>query len=454
MEPNEEAFFARHLAIQLRPERGYFCQKRGKAWRINTECLFLICEAGPAFLGPEMSRWWKMVLEEPHRVFFPLGMLAGIGGVMLWPLYYAKWLGFNPIDAHPRLMVEGMLGAFVLGFLGTSFPRLAGNRQWFALEWLALLGLWLAVVVNAATGRVPAADGTFAVLLVGLWLGLAGRWAVGRRDTPPPGFALAMAGVLGAAIAAACLAWDGGRWLGLIGVTWAKLWLFQGFLLLPLMGIGPYMLPRFFGHPSSHSFDDSPRPPAGWWPRVGSAVFWGLHIVASFALEVYGYPVLGQVLRAVVIGVWFAIETPVFRPAKTPSTCATVVRLAIIGLVAGCAAAGLWPAARIGSLHLAFAAGFGLMTVTVATRVVFGHAGRHDLLAGRVIWLRWIAGLLILAATTRMSADFLPKVQVSHHNYAAWTWALAGVIWLAIMARYLFRNEDDPKPRSNCPRRR
>jgi uncharacterized protein involved in response to NO len=401
-----------------------------------------------------MNRWWKMVLEEPFRVFFPLGMLAGLAGVLQWPLYYGKWLGYNPIDAHPRLMIEGFMGAFVLGFLGTAFPRLVGNRRWFALEWLVLLGLWLGVVVNAGLGRVPAADGMFAVMLVVLWSGLAGRWALGRRDTPPPGFALAMAGLLGAAVAAGCLAWNGGLWLGLTGLTWAKLWLFQGFLLLPLMGIGPYMLPRFLGQSSSHSFDDSPRPPAGWWPRVGSAVFWGLHIVASFALEVYGYPVLGQVLRAVVIGVWFALETPLFRPAKTPSTGGTVVRLAIIGLITGTAAAGLWPAARIGSLHLFFASGLGLMTVAVATRVILGHAGRHDLLVGRMVWLRWVAGLLVLAATTRMSADFLPKVQVSHHIYAAWTWVVGGVIWLAALAKFLWQREDDPKPRSNCPRRR
>jgi uncharacterized protein involved in response to NO len=93
------------------------------------------------------------------------------------------------------------------------------------------------------------------------------------------------------------------------------------------------------------------------------------------------------------------------------------------------------------------------MIVAVATRVVLGHAGRHDLLTGRMVWLRWVAGLVILAAATRMSADFIPKVRVSHHIYAAWTWTAAVVIWAAVMARFLFRNEADPKPRSRCPRR-
>lgn len=402
-----------------------------------------------------MRRWWNMVLEEPYRVFFPLGVLAGVAGVMVWPLHYGGWLGFNPVDAHPRLVVGGFMGAFVLGFLGTAFPRLVGNRRWLAVEWLGLLALWLGVVANAWRGRVAEADGFFAVMVGVLMVGMVARWVFGHRDTPPPGFALAIAGLFGAVVSAACLAWEGGRWMGLVGVTWAKLWLFQGFLLLPLMGIGPYLLPRFLGQASSHSFDDSPSPPAGWWARVGSAVFWGVHIVASFALEVYGYPVLGQILRAVVIGVWFALETPVFRKAKAPSTGGNVARLALVGLMAGCASAALWPTARIGSLHLFFAGGLGLMTVTVATRVVLGHAGRHDLLSGNLKWLRWVAGLLVLAGATRMTSDFIPKVKESHHIYAAWTWAVASLVWLAFLARYFFRREDEgERPKSNCPRKK
>ena len=42
-------------------------------------------------------------------------MLAGIWGVMLWPMLYAGWLHFYPGDAHTRLMIEGFMGAFVLG---------------------------------------------------------------------------------------------------------------------------------------------------------------------------------------------------------------------------------------------------------------------------------------------------------------------------------------------------
>jgi uncharacterized protein involved in response to NO len=113
----------------------------------------------------------------------------------------------------------------------------------------------------------------------------------------------------------------------------------------------------------------------------------------------------------------------------------------------------MWPLQRVGSLHLYFVSGIGLITLTVGTRVILGHAGRHDLLGGKILWLRWVVGLAILAATTRMSADFLPAIRASHHIYAAWTWAILSLIWLVALGRYLLRDENSPKPPSRCPRK-
>jgi hypothetical protein len=280
------------------------------------------------------------------------------------------------------------------------------------------------------------------------------RWLGGRRDIPPPGFVLAVAGVAGAALAAGCLAWNHGFWMGAAGMQWMKLLLYQGFPLLPLLGIGPYLLPRFFGMASGHSFEESATPPPGWWPRFWAAVGCGLLVYGSFALEVGGMLAAGHGLRAGVIVGWFALETPVFRRGKVSSTPGNAVRWAVGGLFAGCVGSALWPAARMGTMHLFFAAGIALVTMAVGTRVVLGHAGRHDLLVGKIVWLRWAAGLLVLAAATRVTSDFIPAVRISHHIYAAWSWALGGVIWLAALSRMFLRDEDEVRPKSRCPRRK
>src|SRR5512137_1146676 len=97
-----------------------------------------------------MKRAWRMMREEPYRLFFPLGAVAGIWGVMMWPALYAGMLRFYPGEAHTRIMVEGFIGAFVAGFLGTAFPRLTGNRTWSAGELLVVAGLWGMTVVSHA----------------------------------------------------------------------------------------------------------------------------------------------------------------------------------------------------------------------------------------------------------------------------------------------------------------
>jgi uncharacterized protein involved in response to NO len=386
---------------------------------------------------------YGMVLEEPYRLFFPLGMLAGIWGVLLWPLFYGGHLGFYPNEAHARIMIGGFIGAFAVGFLGTAFPRLAGVRGWAAGEIAVLLVCWLLAVISWSRSMVGAGDEAFAACLVVMLAGMAVRLLRGRRDIPPPGFVLVLLGLAGTAVSALWLA--RGPLISLELWRFARLWYFQGFLLLPVMGIGPYLLPRFFGEPSGHSFDTSLKPPAGWWARALAAMVAGLCVMATLAVEAWGWPLAGQLARAFVVLAWFACETPVFRRPSQRNTPGTTVRWSIVSLAAGLACAAFWPHARIGSLHLFFVSGLGLVTMAVGARVILGHAGRHDLLGGKLVWLRWVFGLLVLAAATRMTSDFIPTVRVSHHIYAAWTWAAAALVWLLALGKYLWRDESAPK---------
>src|ERR1043165_5313341 len=62
--------------------------------------------------------------KEPFRVFFPAGVLAGITGVALWPLYFWGVTQFYPGQLHARIMACGLFGGFIFGFLGTAMPRM------------------------------------------------------------------------------------------------------------------------------------------------------------------------------------------------------------------------------------------------------------------------------------------------------------------------------------------
>ena len=153
--------------------------------------------ARPVFL----SRW----AEEPFRIFFPFGVLAGVSGVSLWPLYFTGiHTSFYPGVMHARLMIEGFVMAFAIGFLGTAAPRWLGTPTLSRSALSALLGLYAAVAGLHLAHRHSAGDAFFLALLLVL------LWAMGRRarapvDLPPPGLALVAIGFFQALGGAALL---------------------------------------------------------------------------------------------------------------------------------------------------------------------------------------------------------------------------------------------------------
>src|SRR5215204_1546274 len=68
--------------------------------------------------------YFALCRAEPYPLFFPLATLIGISGVSLWPPFFSRLHNFYPCVMHARLMVEGFLGGFIIGFLGTAVPRL------------------------------------------------------------------------------------------------------------------------------------------------------------------------------------------------------------------------------------------------------------------------------------------------------------------------------------------
>ena len=119
-------------------------------------------------------------VAEPFRIFFPLGLLLGAIGVALWPLFVWHAIAFYPAQAHVRLMIEGLMGSFIIGFLGTAGPRLLDASPLLAAETCALVALQIASAFLHLTQRQTAGDIVFLVLLL-LFLGMMARRARARQ---------------------------------------------------------------------------------------------------------------------------------------------------------------------------------------------------------------------------------------------------------------------------------
>src|SRR5215211_7055464 len=92
--------------------------------------------------------------REPFRIFFPTGVLAGIVGVSLWPLYFTQVTELYPGVGHARIMACGLFGAFIFGFLGTAMPRMLSAKPLHVFQVLALVALHAVMVVAFACSKI------------------------------------------------------------------------------------------------------------------------------------------------------------------------------------------------------------------------------------------------------------------------------------------------------------
>lgn len=148
--------------------------------------------------------------------------------------------------------------------------------------------------------------------------------------------------------------------------------------------------------------------------------------VAGFASE-------GRGVRAAAFVVYFFHEVPVHRAGWGGGSLAFGLRIALFAIPVGYLLAALMPARAIALMHVVFITGFGLLALIVATRVVLGHSGQSEKFQSALWPVKILCGLIVLAMLTRVSADWMPKVQTSHYAYAALAWIAGVLVWSAFI---------------------
>lgn len=380
-------------------------------------------------------------VSEPFRVFFPLGIAAGIMGLLLWPLHYAGWWSVYPALQHPRLLIFGFGAAFVFGFLGTAWPRFLESEALRLWELAALVVTWTISQVLVLRGALASADLCIALAMFFL-LFVLGRRLFGResRDLPPPGFGLAFGSVALTAIAA--LVWSRVplEKMSVATVSFLRLMVWQGFLLLPLLGVGSYLFSRFFQIPGQRGGHKAP-------PHRAAAV-WGAAglILVSFAVEAFGWVRTGNLLRLAALAGWGIWAVPVlWRARRAPGTRPWALRIGLGCIALTFLSRAIWPNLLwiFAFEHVLFLGGFGLVMLLTADRVILGHCDDPAAIPPKSRAWRWIAWLMIVALATRATADLVPSTRVSHHIYAALTLTAIFAIWLGLHFRRLKRRAPD-----------
>ena len=389
----------------------------------------------PGAAGKERGDYIQLIADgEPYRLLFPVGAIIGILGVAMWPLFVWHAIKTYPGLAHPRIMIEGFLTCFVVGFLGTALPRLLDAPRMTLGEALGFAGALPGVAWLHFTGHTRAGDELFFLALLALACGFGFR-AFFSRDIPPPSFILVGLGIASALAGAgiqiaAQLAPEA---VPGVVINTGRLLLFQGYMLLPTMGVGAFLLPRFFGMPGRQNFPESTGIPPGWRMRALFAGMCGGMVLASFWIEACGWLRTGYALRAVAVICYLLREVPFHRAGAGGGTLAMGVRTALVSIPLGYLLAAALPERGVAFLHVVFITGFGLIAFTVATRVILGHSGQDRLFNATLRSLLATASLVAVAMLARVSADWMPMLRMNHYAYAALAWIAGVLIWCALI---------------------
>ena len=361
--------------------------------------------------------------KEPFRIFFPVGLVLGIAGVSLWPLYYAGLVVAYPATAHARLMIEGFMASFIIGFLGTAGPRITSTRHFSRVELIALLTLDLLSAGLHFGGSSRAGDVLF-VFCLAFFLFVIGKRFVRRKDSPPPNFALVGLGLLNGLAGAILLALFVNEAYSVQYRIGAAL-LEQGFVLLPILGVAPFLLVHLLNLPRA-DLPESRKLPPGWIRQAAFAAAVGLIVDATFVAEAFDVGAVASWLRLGAVVVYLLVR----MPHRGRTFLGDSLRAGIVSVVVGIAVETLWPQYRIGALHIIFISGFSFIVLTVAIRVIFGHSGNAHLFQKRLPFFIIVAVLLFFAMLSRYVADLAPKARTVHLVAAAIAWLIAALIWM------------------------
>jgi uncharacterized protein involved in response to NO len=364
-------------------------------------------EAPPSNVEGRRTRSLAKICQEPFRIFFPAGLLLGIIGVSLWILYYMGAGVPYPNVTHARLMIEGLMASFILGFLGTAGPRLTSAPHFSPAE-IAIVFTFDLLAAGAHTGGAHRLGDICFVLCLFLFARMLLRRFRQRKDNPLPNFILVVFGILSGIVGAALVAYSEEAQYSRYQAGSALL--NECFVLLPILGVAPFFIGRLLDLPGS-DLPESRAFSREWKRQAAFNAVIGIAVIASFLIETAGSSRAAAWIRAVAIAFYLAAR----MPWRGRTFLADYLRAGLLFILAGFTMIALWPNYRVGSLHTVFISGFNLIVFTVATRVVLGHSGNLERLKTRL----WFF-IYERASFPRhgLSRDRRPFAARAHHPFA------------------------------------
>jgi len=389
-------------------------------------------------MNSSLSRLANLFCNEPYRIFFPLGVMAGVIGASHWLFYALGWAERYSGFFHSSIQMKCYMMCFVVGFLMTAIPRFASAPTATGKEVSIFI---LLIFINISFLFRENWIGSETVFI--FYLLFLARFIVVRfinkkgNASPPTEFVWIGIGILHGLIGSSLVLLGqfsiGPVWLAKAGKAMGE----QGFLLSVVVGVGGFLAPRLMGNFSLIKPEEIRRMASDKIARRNRILIHvaaGLILFVSFWLEGINWMRTAYFIRALVVTAELMLTRVLPRPPVVKTLFSWLLWSSMLLVLIGSWAAGLFIPYRIGMLHIVFIGGYALMTFTVGTMVILSHGGEAPKLQRPLFILRFIGFGVLFALLLRILSNFLTSDYFTWLGAAASVWLVVGVSWLCYAA--------------------
>lgn len=363
--------------------------------------------------------------KEPYRLFFPLGTLLFLCGILIWvPQIWGA--GNYPVVLHKYLLLNGFTASFIGGFLMTAVPKFSGT---FAARSHEVAVFFLIIIL----GLVPAhmdnehltlvASSLQPLVLLYFLLSRIGK----RTQNPPYSFIFIFVGLI---------LWAASALHGaLIEPETLKRLHYEGAVAAIILGVGSRLIPGILGHVEivQQQRLNYERPV----PLIKTIPLHFIALILFFAGSYFVGEEMGNWIRAAVVFIISFVYWRLHRVPRDRSSLTWSIWISAWLINLSFVLRAFWMDGMIHASHSFFINGIALLSFLIATRVLQSHGPQDKMQENRRV-LFVVTGLVFLAAATRVSAFLMPEQYLTHLGYSSVILAIAAVLWSIHYLKFIF----------------
>ena len=365
---------------------------------------------------------------EPYRYFFPLGIILAFLGILVWPLFNNRVLGFYPREAHAQIMYFDFLWAFVAGFLMTAIPKMTQSRKAQVGEVLFAIVLLVLQFGLNITNQWPQAMAIYLVQNLFLIYFILSRFLVNKK-IPFEGFIFmpfAFSMVIISFLLYTFNFISHPEFLKIAG---------ECFILNLILGIGSRLIPVLSRFANSTMPDQQSKMKHGVLFLI-----LGVSFNLTYLLEILLHNKTAILLRTVVICLFSITHLGLFKKPTQWSSLGVGLKVALLFCIFGTFISFFNDGSlALASRHLVYIGGISLLTLMVASRVMLAHGGvslQYEFKFGRMLI---VIISFILAGALRFMAE--SNTFSSYMLAAELIFSLSMLLWLHKFFSILFNEK-------------